>query len=225
MKWITCLLLFLFLPTQSFSQAQDSVPAMRKYPIVYLRSKMWLREYGIYLSPFVKHLPWLSVGVGYRKKSFWAERGLSCAYAEHGLLKAKMHGPFVSLGFDSHNLRKKRDINHSAVVGYRWLDAGRVDYTDGGCFNGSGRYTVLKIYDASAKELFFKWVLDATNDKRRLEVFFSLGGGFRWTRKAFSKRGFYESIYIDNDIEEVLYFIPQWDTGFRFNLFNIKRRG
>ncbi len=222
MKWITCLSLCLFLFATTAGYSQDSVLVFRKYPVVNIATRLWLREYGLYSTPFVKRLPWLTFGVGYRRKAFLADR-MDCIYAENALVNAHLHGPVVLLGFDSHNLGKQRKKNHLMLVGFRRLDAGRLNFVERGVCGiiHDGEYTAT--FDASAKELFFKYATTFGSKSHPFELFWGLGGGFRWTRKAFVESGRFPYPWPDDDIETVLYFVPQLETGFRWNMFNIKR--
>jgi hypothetical protein len=214
----------LCLQTALIAQVQDSLLRERKYHIANTRVKASLREVGLNLTPFVKWLPWLSIGAGYRFESKFTKK-MDCLFGEQALLGGSLNGPFVMAGFDSKNWRTFRMTNYSAHIGYKRLDAGRIDYVEHGCFGlGASSQSPYKLYDATANEVFFKFLLDFQSRKQLASLYAGFGGAFRQVRKAFVESGTLDEYYPDDDVEKLLYFIPLCDMGLRINFIVLKAR-
>lgn len=226
LKYAFRLMLGLALLPQLGLLAQETAADLpvRKYHIANIRMKLSIREMGLNLTPFAQRMPWLSIGAGYRIGSRFM-RNASCLLGENTSLNGSFGGPFVVLGYDSKNKMETLKTGFAAFVGYKHLSAGRFTYRESGCFGGgSSSESVYKKYDATAEEVFFKFMLEKHNAHKQWRSFyFGLGGAFRQVKRAFIERGTLDRHYPDDDIEKVLYFIPLIDLGMRLNLFGAEQ--
>lgn len=214
----------LCLQTASIAQAQDSLLLEREYHVANTRIKLQLREFAFNLTPFIKSAPWLSIGAGYRFDSKFY-RQMDCVFGEPMLLKGSLKGPFVMAGFDSKNWGTLRLMNYSALVGYKRLNGGRIKYIERDCFVGASSESRYKLYDATANEVFFKFLVDFQHRNNQYFSFYlGFGGAFQEVRKAFVESGSLQTHYTDDDVEKVLYFIPLGDMGIRINFIGLKTR-
>ncbi|MCU0348153.1 MAG: hypothetical protein MUC59_14525 [Saprospiraceae bacterium] len=225
LKYAFRLMLGLALLPQLGLLAQETAADLpvRKYHIANIRTKLSLREMGLNLTPFAQRMPWLSIGAGYRIGSRFM-RNASCLLGENASLNGSFGGPFVVLGYDSKNKMETLNTGFAAFVGYKHLSAGRYSYTESDCLMGSYSMATYKKYEATAEEVFFKFMLEKHNaHKQWRSLYFGLGGAFRQVKRAFIERGTVSQHGPDDDVEKVLYFIPLIDLGIRLNLFGARQ--
>jgi hypothetical protein len=194
-RFLPSLGLFLLLQVALTAQTQDSPLPSQRY-FANFRMKASLREVGLNLMPFAKRMPWLSIGAGYHFGSSFI-RKMDCLYGEPARLNGSLKGPFVVVGYDPKNNGAFKRRTFSAFVGYKQLDGGRVEYLETDCLTGSaGTYSDYQLYDATAKELFFKFMLEKHNEHKPWRSFYmGLGGAFRQVTRAYIERGTLDEYY------------------------------
>ncbi len=176
-----------------FSIAQDSLIVVEKYSVMHFRiGTNSFREVGFNTNLFIRKIPEMTLGLGYRYKSTSDLTLGECFsfYPFGRLTNINSSGPFLTLGYEMKNeIGRRQAVNPFFQVQLRRLKAKDLSFSEGECENSEVPQGDTEYFDLKATDVNLKAILDIGGNESAADFYIGIGLGARYAKKLITKIG------------------------------------